>query len=91
MNVLLVERMTSLDFRERLRVEIVVKEHKFPFLLDETAPLLPPGQLGNKVIRRSLLDVHLETFLERRQASEDLVDFGNDLQIEIYGGVSPTQ
>src|SRR5438132_11858871 len=63
MNVLLVERMTSLDFRERLRVEIVVKEHKFPFLLDETAPLLPPGQLGNKVIRRRQLDVHLETFL----------------------------
>jgi hypothetical protein len=52
--------MTPLDLRQSLRVEVIMIERQFSFLLDKAASLLPTRQFRNKVTGRGEFNIQLQ-------------------------------
>src|SRR4051794_23131764 len=81
--------MSTLDLRQRLRIEVVVKDRQPTVGADERRPLAPPGQLGDEVMRRRELDVHPELVLQVRDRAQERSRVGYQLEVDVDGARTP--
>ena len=74
--------VTAFDFRQCLRVRVVMVKGDLTDSCNEDASVLPAGQLRDEFGRGSELDVNLELLLQLRERAKQLVQFGEEADVD---------
>lgn len=81
--------MASLCLCERLGDWVEMVEEELPLLPDERASLLPTNRNRNEVGWSRQLDVEIQSFLESRDLTQEVITVWNNLDVDVDGARSP--
>lgn len=81
--------VTSGEFREELRAEVVVKHADLPPVSDVWRVLLPIFEFGQKLVRARKLDVDLELLFEAGKQREASRRLGIEFEVDVHCRVAP--